>query len=73
MEKNRTRAALKVIIFLFTTVKLFWNNLYGIKRYINKADLIWLQVICIINLKLWIKMAVLVAINNSSEKQDKTN
>ncbi len=27
------------VIFLFITVKLFWNNLYCMKRYTNKCDL----------------------------------
>ncbi len=31
-----------IIILLFIPVKLLWNNLYCIKRYINKGDLTWL-------------------------------
>ncbi len=30
---------INTVIFLFVTVKLLWNNLYCIKRYINKYDL----------------------------------
>ncbi len=30
-----------IIILLFIPVKLLWNNLYCIKRYINRGDLTW--------------------------------